>query len=117
MGGLERSVYAEHIESPRLDPQSSPEKVMNSARVAVGLGPGPFQTRFPCGVSQGDVFHQVGVFIDWAGSAGDRAAVTWKGTKTQPSTMGLCRAVKEGAEEAAWRRCPVWAGASECTDI
>lgn len=57
------------------------------------------------------------MFIDRAGSAGDREAVTCKGMKTQPSTLDLCRAVKEGAEEVVWRRCPVWAGAYECTDI
>lgn len=58
------------------------------------------------------------MFIDRAGSAGDKAAVTCKGMKTQPSTMGLCRAVKERVEEVALgRRCPVWAGAYECTDI
>lgn len=71
LGRPEWSVYAEHTWSPRLDLQSSPQKMMSSARVAVRLGPALFQTLFPCGVSQerclssGGCVYRSGRFCRW----------------------------------------------------
>lgn len=92
--------------------RNTPCKIMmSSGSVGVGCIEHTARLDFPVGYPGGDAFHQVGIFIDQAVSAGKQGSyyAQVQGGKT-PLMMDMCR-VSEGDEEVSWeRRCHVWAG-------